>query len=51
MYVLLLAADDVCTEGLDEQEVLTLEEVDADGVIGWEEGLKLYGQETEDLFL
>lgn len=49
--MLLLSADDVCTRALGQKQVLTFQEVDADGVVGREEGLELHGQETEDFLL
>ncbi len=51
LNVLFLSADDVCTRALGQKQVLTFQEVDADGVVGREEGLELHGQEAEDFFL
>jgi hypothetical protein len=49
--VFLLAADEVYTWALDQKGVLTLEEVDADGVVRRQKGPDLHGQEAEDVLL
>ena len=49
--MLLQAADDVYTDDHDQQQVLTLEEVDRHRVVGRQIGLDVHGQELERVLL
>jgi len=51
LNVFLLAADEVYTWALEQEQVLTLEEVDGHGVVRRQEGPDLHGQEAEDVLL